>query len=776
MVSCAAAPEVADRVPATKAPLVRSNQCLSVGVPNGNRLSNPAPQLCLADPVLPPSSPASPELAAWLASLASAVLDRVDGADCPEPGCIRGTPARLHLLSDGFPTAAVMRASDHFDIVISVGMADFLLAAAQAAREELEGATPDEDGLGRWMERIHAASSAACTSPEVAAAGAVRGSSSHKEMESARSAFEFVLAHELAHVAVGSTCGSSSLDALSVEKACDAVAYRHIRDLPLTPVLVVLWLTAMHHYEQLLSLRIKSRVKFVGEYTATYPARDWTSRAAAVLASWGSDCQREPAFKSCPKNWQSMFQSAGALTRLPLPQPCSISTVRQPTLVSPPNKEAADCVDLSEDEVERANYAQNARPNLVSLNLPYRNSCPRPVQCVVRLGSGTVPRSGDHSDWRAYRFVERSVALAPGETRRVAALLRWFADEERMPSVRYPHHDERRDWLTCSFTGRAKPRKIEGPLCTQIDALITDARKNFAGLVAGRVPAYAQGGLDARAAIPSLSKCTVWPAGQVSEAKLRCDALSTPDPEVLQRGYDTWRSSIRRCLDGALWNEKEGTFEDSDDATRYTEFRASARGPAVEVELRRSLVGVPHELEVSVVGMEVPFQRATAQSLATPAVEVKSLDDAIDRILVALTASGGKPMGRIEIAHDPHAGYDEYDKCYRPDYDVEEDTCRVEWRCKTQDYFRPQLLKDRFDALVARLILKFRNDAEWIPRNSDRKNDWAPYGAEGAWSWTAYSRRGSLEIRAEILDSKRKNMEVYVTGDLPKAACAERAE
>lgn len=81
----------------------------------------------------------------------------------------------------------------------------------------------------------------------------------------------------------------------------------------------------------------------------------------------------------------------------------------------------------------------------VRVRLTYRNDGSEKARCTLVIAVGTQLRDdsvSDHSSWRETGRRSFTRSIEPGETTTITATLRWEADSERMPVVRYWTGDE----------------------------------------------------------------------------------------------------------------------------------------------------------------------------------------------------------------------------------------------------------------------------------------------------------------------------------------------
>lgn len=726
----------------------RAARCLVADL--GSSMFRPATS-CGMVPIVPAEIGPADRFAP-VATAVRRLLDR-PGA-CGSVGC---SSRQLTVIGDAFPVASVEARGQELAFTISTGMVELVERTAIATLAEV-GATSEApaDGLGAWFELMNSNGGAACIAPSQSSAIPMRPLSIN-ELGFSDVVFTFLFAHELAHVTRGQDCGARSVDALEIEHACDVVGYEELRNRGIGPIPVILWLVIMHHHEQALSTDVMRASGAAGKsYMELYPARDWTRRARALLSAWQDRCSTGADRRGCTEVWKGDAQTAEMVLSIPRPLPCSPSAPMTSPIVD--SAAAHACLDLGEHGP--ANYNKNGRPNLVSMDLDYRNSCSRALRCELTLASGTVRRDRADEEWEPYVSTKRTLYLEPGETKRVTALLRWRATAERMPSVRRPDADDDVSFARCELVGLEKVKTPLPKECERLTSYLEAATNEFASLP--------------KLALEGTSDCEVSPADWVSEASFRCTVLETESEDALNATYARWVDLARRCMPPPLWRSDE--HRGSTGWTVYQEMTFARSEASVQVEITRSLSTTrdPHNVSFEI---RAPKRAAAARPPAPgwsnmPRETVTDLGAAVDRMLALLETPERLQHG-VRIQIEKRAGgrrRDENDNCFFPSAKLVSPgrRCMLVWRCETRNYYKRTERNVRFHELVKNFTDKFQSMPKWTPHNSDSATDWLPYvqGDSGGWVVQRPDEMSvSLEMRS--YSDVTRSIDISVRGRVP---------
>lgn len=717
-------------------------------------------------------------IAAAVGGIAHTVLDAAESQRCGKPGCrFGGREARLLVVGDLVPRAWTSVRETSVDIGISSGMTALVQTTSAATAEEVLVANPSagaQYGMGAFFEQLHELGGTPC---DLAMKSNLLGrfSSAPRSAQAGvgeRHVLTFLLAHELAHVTHGQDCGSGSADPLTIERACDEIAFASMPDRADAPLQIISWLVGMHHYEKLLAPVLFAAQGSSSAFTKAFPARDWTARARGLLERWRKDCA-SPTRGGCG-SFSAFGDVADVFATIPKPGACRTvpSSADAGALNAPPTVEARRCIDIESNLLERANYNKNGRPNIVSLELPYHNGCARPVACKMKMECGTVQRT-DKGDYRPFTFLERTVLFEPAATSSVTGILRWTASVERMPTVRYAHGQESESFLSCSFAGaEQKVATSSDPLCTSLSSFLAEASTGFKALRSAADGGVISSGANSTRNVPGTTNCFIYDADTINGSLLECTISDSKDTAKIDEMLAQWRTKLASCLPPPLWTRADSTPSSSLSARRASEFSRGGRFASVRIEARKALTSSgENAVELGIQATDVVPDLSPGP--AFPQIEVTSWDAMLDHVFGRTTGRATSPFARLLVkqAETPRH-WNEADRCYTPLFTNANSAtgCEVEWTCVSRVFFEQAERDARFKQTIHTLQGKLLSG--WRPRNTDDSTNWAPVSRDGVSTWLVDGpARQSIEVRVQPKDSR--SVRVVFRGSAPASACAK---
>jgi hypothetical protein len=274
----------------------------------------------------------------WFPDFIVAAFDNAERTRCPGGAlnCIvRGRDVQIALVSDGIPNAVVGhdQADRNLSVRVSTGLVDFTDAAAisyiDEAKSQQKGFGPT-GGLTDWITQMDALGGRPCVMHAPTPLRQLNKDEFVVVRTFAQAFYEFVMNHELAHVAsANADCGAHNPTAMEREVACDADAFDKLTAaVPqrALPPAVAAPLVAIAHYEHILNERFGRLVAPAAgkSFLDLYPASNWTARARAYVTLWENHCNTAAADQTtCRNGWRAAIADVRRLLAIPMPAQCS---------------------------------------------------------------------------------------------------------------------------------------------------------------------------------------------------------------------------------------------------------------------------------------------------------------------------------------------------------------------------------------------------------------------------------------------------------------------
>jgi len=219
------------------------------------------------------------------------------------------TRLRLYVVPDALPNAWSDSGRVRNTLTINVAVTTSLVTVVSSVAHTvtLDAIAAEQHhrsdlGLDTWLDSLDAHAAGPCRDSVAIPSTAVPHLTVDQITAEYRLlviTYEFLLAHELAHLIVGPTCGAISAGARA-EAACDSIAIdRMMRTNNTTAApLPAITLVAIRHYDA-----IAAPFSRIGEHASGYDAffalRDWLPRATAINREWLRDCASQGGSAAC---------------------------------------------------------------------------------------------------------------------------------------------------------------------------------------------------------------------------------------------------------------------------------------------------------------------------------------------------------------------------------------------------------------------------------------------------------------------------------------------
>lgn len=261
----------------------------------------------------------------WAMPYLNLALDNAERALCGSVACLpHAQGGDLIVTADGYPNAFVQpMPGNHFRVVVSAGLIDFVEQSAWAALQEAKTGKPQ---MHHWLNVIDSAARHSCTyaPPEKFVVDDLSPTSPLRTL--AQASYMFILGHELAHLE-DIYCGASAQSAVQVEMACDRRAMTALfeKDMMVPPPVLLALLGVSHylslHGEQFGRLYWPAAGLTLRE---ALPATDFVPRVKRMAADWRRVCGQPPTQTKvgCRSGWQHYYTVVTGMTDLPQPIGC----------------------------------------------------------------------------------------------------------------------------------------------------------------------------------------------------------------------------------------------------------------------------------------------------------------------------------------------------------------------------------------------------------------------------------------------------------------------
>ena len=266
-------------------------------------------------------------------------FDVAEESFCSSSTCMTGgLHVRLILTAQSLPALLqVGSAGDPpLDITISSGFVDYTIRPTSYFIDDVYAKRKLSDKtslLGQWVRAVQTASEKSCDEPVywlqqpvIPTVDTVRMNAMMVEQISALS---MLFAHEFAHIRVPNCGAAAGADEMTIEMACDSVAFvRSFRRKAIEPIAVIAALVALGQWESLRAPRISAYSEAV-HGSAGRPivgdqggARDWRQRAEQINGLWVRLCNSWGTTSALCSDDDLRRDYVDPMLAVPLPAPC----------------------------------------------------------------------------------------------------------------------------------------------------------------------------------------------------------------------------------------------------------------------------------------------------------------------------------------------------------------------------------------------------------------------------------------------------------------------
>jgi hypothetical protein len=239
-------------------------------------------------------------------------LYNAEKAFCGSYGCTSaGKDMRLVLVGDPLPNAYIASETPRdVTLVVTTTLVDFVQRNGHALMNDLlEDPQLAPQGFDAWVASLRALGGKSCSLPvkwNTTSLSPKIGEDTVLRL--AGMTYQFLFAHEIAHLRTNRTCGYQNNPALSTEKnsqgielACDKIAFETLAKADLViPVFTVATFMGWQHY---LTLR---RPRLMADYPGgqlkfkeSFPALGFKERSQALVGAWERACSGGRATPMC---------------------------------------------------------------------------------------------------------------------------------------------------------------------------------------------------------------------------------------------------------------------------------------------------------------------------------------------------------------------------------------------------------------------------------------------------------------------------------------------
>jgi hypothetical protein len=262
-------------------------------------------------------------------------------AYCGAAGCASvGKDMRLVLVGDPLPNIFIAPAKareanepDSITIIVTTTLVDFVLRNAHALMNDLlEDEQLKAQGYQVWLDQLRALGGRSCSLPVTWNTVTVSPKLTEDILtRTAMTTFQFLFAHELAHLLLKQTCGykvdqtlTLRQNAQGIERACDKTAFAQLAKSEMAmPLLPIATLVAWEHY---ITLKRPQLIRdFPGgetKFVQAFPVLDLKDRSQLLLDQLQAVCSSSPNRPMCAF-WQDFRLAAKRIIESPPPTPCN---------------------------------------------------------------------------------------------------------------------------------------------------------------------------------------------------------------------------------------------------------------------------------------------------------------------------------------------------------------------------------------------------------------------------------------------------------------------
>lgn len=248
-----------------------------------------------------------------------------------------------------------------------------------------------------------------------------------------------------------------------------------------------------------------------------------------------------------------------------------------------------DALDYLILEKEKIDWQTDGEPPTVGFVLTFRNGGNIPIQCVVTVACGHIPRTnatGDKKNWLPFDASTYKFKLGPGQRYVARGFLTWYrlyGDNATMPSLIIPRgeKDMQRAYMSCTFAPgyQRPPKKTAIDLASSFPKLISASLDNFNDYL-GSIEREEKRH-KSLVLLSGAKECWVEVSSD-SHTDFDCDMPETPDPQVLESQYQALVKSIKQSLP-ENWESKEEIDKDQNKEFEAWEKGKEYDGPRVRV-------------------------------------------------------------------------------------------------------------------------------------------------------------------------------------------------
>lgn len=256
-------------------------------------------------------------------------------ASCGSYGCTSiGKDMRIVLVGDPIPRAyiATSEGVPAVTLVITTSLVDFVQRNGHALMNDLlEDPKLAPEGLDAWLMDLFALGGKSCSLPlrwNTTSLSPKIGEQTVLQL--AGITYQFLFAHEIAHLQTNRTCGykndparSSEMNSQGVEMACDKIAFENLAKAELAmPLFTVATFIGWEHYISL--KKPKLMAEFPGgslEFREAFPALGLKERSRKLVAAWERACSDGRASVMCIRR-EELLEKARSIINTPAPCEC----------------------------------------------------------------------------------------------------------------------------------------------------------------------------------------------------------------------------------------------------------------------------------------------------------------------------------------------------------------------------------------------------------------------------------------------------------------------